>query len=218
MQLDWVVDYSQNKLTFEIDNLRYETVDGGQNIYKYQDGKLVQRLRQYPDHPEDYVQPYNPQPPEAPLDEWLTELEYLIETYPQLGEKHFVKTYRERDGSITTENFVRGMGVNNLDDLISVNRLGQPASIQEKWDWDELASVANVDDIPRNMFQEDENLQYAHVGIGWYRHKKTGIIERAGSSQNCPCHVFPKIYPPTEIHPDDLYDDIAKYGGTRHQE
>ena len=53
MQLDWVVDYSQNKLTFEIDNLRYETVDGGQNIYKYQDGELVQRLRQYPDHPED---------------------------------------------------------------------------------------------------------------------------------------------------------------------
>lgn len=218
MQLDWVVDYSQNKLTFEIDNLRYETVDGGQNIYKYQDGELVQRLRQYPDHPEDYIQPFSPQPPEAPLDEWISEVDYLLQTYPQLGEKHFVKTYRERDGSITTENFVRGMGVNNLDDLISVNRLGQPASIQEKWEWDELASVSNLDDIPRNMFQEDENLQYATVGISWFRHKETGIIERAGSSQNCPCHVFPTIYPPVEIHPDDLDDDIARYGGHRHPE
>ena len=48
MQLDWVIDYSENRLTFEIDNLRYTTVDGGQNIYKYVDGVETKRIRQFP--------------------------------------------------------------------------------------------------------------------------------------------------------------------------
>ena len=35
MELNWVVNYDENRLTFEVDNLRYTTVDGGQNIKKY---------------------------------------------------------------------------------------------------------------------------------------------------------------------------------------
>ena len=35
MQLDWVPNYQENRLTFEIDYLRYTSIDGGQNIDKY---------------------------------------------------------------------------------------------------------------------------------------------------------------------------------------
>ena len=49
MQLDWVPDYSENKLTLEIDNIKYITLDGGQNIDKYIDNEFNKRIRQFPE-------------------------------------------------------------------------------------------------------------------------------------------------------------------------
>ena len=57
MELNWVVNYDENRLTFEVDNLRYTTVDGGQNIYKYVDGVETKRIRQFTNMPDEYVAP-----------------------------------------------------------------------------------------------------------------------------------------------------------------
>lgn len=214
MQLDWVVDYSQNKLTLELDNVVYQTFDGGQNIDKYIDTEFAYRIRQYPDKPHNWTHGNQKgSPPKADLDEWGDELDWILENFPRVGQKHLVTTYRERDGLITDDGKVRGCGVNNLTDLIAVNRLGQPASVQEKWDWDEIATTDCYEDISSKMHDIDPNVNKATEGLSWYRNKKTGVIERAGTSQNCPCHVFPNIYPPVEIHPDELTEDITRYGG-----
>jgi len=213
MQLDWVVDYSQNKLTLELDNIVYQTFDGGQNIDKYIDGEFDKRIRQYPYKPYDWVQPHMEKPPSAEFDEWCRELDWIIETFPHVGERHPVLTYKEQDGSITNTQNPRGQGANNLTDLISVNRLGQPASVQERWDWDFIATTDCFEHISNTMHDKDPHINKAQAGLSWVRNKRTGVIERIGSSQNCPCHVFPEIYPPVEIHPDDLYEDVTNYGG-----
>ena len=214
MQLDWVVDKSQNKMTLELDNVVYETFDGGQNIDKYIDGEFAYRIRQYPDKPRNWTHGNQlGNPPKADLDEWGNELGWILENFPRVGQQHLITTYRERDGVVRDKGHLRGLGVNNLTDLIAVNRLGQPASIQERWDWEEIASTSNWESIPSKMHNIDENINYATAGISWYRHKETGVIERAGSSQNCPCHVFPYIYPPVEIDPDKIDEDITNYGG-----
>ena len=115
MQLDWVVNHKENRLTFEIDNLRYTTVDGGQNIDKYIDGEFDKRIRQFPEKPADWLQPHMSPPMVPTNDEWGPEIDWLIKTYPeQLGERCDSYQYRERDGSITTETFVRGQGANTI--------------------------------------------------------------------------------------------------------
>lgn len=213
MQLDWVVDYSQNKLTLEIGNHLYETVDGGQNIFKYTDNVFVKRIRQFADMPDDWIQPHMDTPMGSSNDEWPDELDWIIENYSHIvGEKHFLKTYRNRDGSITTESFVRGMGVNNPTDLISVNRLGQPASVQERWDWEGIAS-AEISNMPQDIHTVDPNIDNAQSGLTWSRHKDTNVIQRHGTSQNCPCHVFPQIYVPVTILEENLTEDIQQYNG-----
>ena len=202
MQLDWVSNYSENRLTFEIDNLKYTTVDGGQNIEKYIDGEFDKRIRQFPNEPEDWLQPHKEQPTSADNDEWCAELNWLLKTYPEeLGERCESYEYRERDGSITTETFVRGQGANNWDDLVSVNRIGIPASVQERWDWTELAKSH----IKR------KNAPY---GLTWSKHNDTNEIIRHGSLQNCPCHVFPQIYVPVVINEEDLQEDLTNFGGS----
>ena len=213
MQLNWIVDYSQNKLTLNIENHRYETVDGGQNIFKYTDNVFVKRIRQFPEMPDDWVQPHMDSPKITTGDEWPDEVDWLVENYTHIvGEKYLVKTYREKDGSITNENFVRGAGVNNLTDLISVNRLGQPASVQERWDWIELA-LASIDNMPDNIHTIDPNITNAPYGLVWGKHKETHVIHRYGSTQHCPCHVFPKIYVPVIISEENLLADVQKYNG-----
>ena len=208
MQLDWVSNYEENRLTFEIDNLKYTTVDGGQNIDKYVDGEFNKRIRQFPDKPADWLQPHMSPPMVPEFDEWSDEINWLLKQYPeQLGERCYHHNdnrdsyqYKERDGSITTETFVRGQGVNNWVDLISVNRLGMPASVQERWDWIEIAkSLDKVENAPN--------------GLAWSKHKDTGEILRHGQAQNCPCHVFPQIYVPVVILKEELESDVAKFGG-----
>jgi len=212
MQLDWVVDHSQNKLTLTLGDFTYVTFDGGQNIDKYCKGEHVKLIKQYPDKP-DWSHGFEYNPPACEQDEWPEELEWIIARFPEVGERHFVTTYREKDGNVVDAGQIRGNGVNNLTDLIAVNRLGQPASVQEKWDWEEIATTDSLEQIPDTV--NDPNLHKANAGISWYRHIETGVIERAGSSQNCPCHVFPQIYPPVQINPQDLENDIANYGGHR---
>lgn len=202
MQLDWVVDYSENRLTFEIDNLRYTTVDGGQNIDKYIDGEFAVRLRQFPNQPEDYVAPMQSPPVECPDDEWPPEMLWLIETYPeQLGEYIPATEYRQRDGSIDVFDKVLGMGQNNTVDKIAVNRMGIPANIQERWDWDQIGS-STMDQSEDSMF-----------GTVWIRHKETGEIQRIATGQCVPCHVFPKVVPPVTIELSDLKNDVQNFNG-----
>ena len=206
MQLDWVIDYSENRLTFEIDNLRYTTVDGGQNIYKYVDGELEKRIRQFPEKFDEYLAPMQTPPVESPYDEWPSELHWLVATYPEeLGEDLHLSDIREfqmRDGSFEIFDFMPGLGPNNREDRIMVNRMGIPANVQERWDWN-LIGMSDREQSEDSMF-----------GTVWLRHKETGVIIRAGGGQCVPCHVFPKVIPPVTIELKDLKNDVQNFNGT----
>jgi len=204
MELNWVVNYDENRLTFEIDNLRYTTVDGGQNIYKYVDGVETTRIRQFPNMPDDYVAPMQSPPVEAPEDEWSSEMNWLTDNYPEeLGENlctSEIRDFQQRDGSFLTLDFMPGMGPNNREDRIMVNRMGIPASVQERWDWNIIAS-------------SEEPQENSMFGTVWLKHITTGEIIRAGASQCVPCHVFPTILKPVTINEDDFEQDVQDFGG-----
>ena len=204
MELNWVVNYEENRLTFEVDNLRYTTVDGGQNIYKYVDGVETKRIRQFPNEADDYVAPMQSPPVDAPGDEWSAEMDWLVKTYPEeLGEnlcESDIREFQQRDGSFITLDFMPGMGPNNREDRIMVNRMGIPASVQERWDWDIIASSE----------EPQENSMYGTV---WLKHVDTGEIIRAGASQCVPCHVFPTVVKPVAINEDDFEQDVQDFGG-----
>jgi len=204
MELNWVVNYEENRLTFEIDNLRYTTVDGGQNIYKYVDGVETTRIRQFPNMPDDYVAPMQSPPVEAPEDEWSSEMNWLTDNYPEeLGENlctSEIREFQQRDGSFLTLDFMPGMGPNNREDRIMVNRMGIPASVQERWDWNIIAS-------------SEEPQENSMFGTVWLKHITTGEIIRAGASQCVPCHVFPTILKPVTINEDDFEQDVQDFGG-----
>jgi len=203
-QLNWTHDYETETTSFEIDNLRYETNDGGQNIRKYIDGEYSYTLRQFPEEAEDFLQDYlgGGQFKECPNDEWPSEMIWLVETYPeQLGEFHRVTAYRDRNGNIVEHDRVLGYGANNLDDLIPINRLGQPASIQERWGFTTIA-ISN---------QTPENAQ---EGIEWVMDNTTNKIYRIGAGQCYPCHVYPKVYKPVEIPHGEFHSDVTNFNGT----
>ena len=204
MQLDWVMDYTENRLTFEIDNLRYTTVDGGQNIYKYVDDVETTRIRQFPSQADDYLAPMQSPPVDSPNDEWRDELIWLVKNYPEeLGEdlsRSDILDFQQRDGTFETYDFMPGMGPNNREDRIMVNRMGIPASVQERWDWDQIG-------------ESHEPQQDSMFGTVWLRHITTGEIIRAGASQCVPCHVFPKVVKPVVIALEDLEQDVQDFGG-----
>ena len=204
MQLDWVVDYAENRLTFEIDNLRYTTVDGGQNIYKYVDGVETARIRQFSNEPTDYLAPSQSPPVDSSNDEWPDELIWLVKNYPEeLGEdlsRSDILDFQQRDGTFETYTSMPGFGPNNRTDKISVNRMGIPANIQERWDWDTIAIF-------------DDAVEDAMFGLMWLKHRTTSEIIRAGSSQCVPCHVFPKVVKPVNINPEDFEKDVHDFGG-----
>ena len=204
MELNWVVNYDENRLTFEVDNLRYTTVDGGQNIYKYVDDVETKRIRQFPNMPDDYVAPMQSPPVEAPEDEWGAEMTWLTDNYPEeLGEnlaQSDIREFQMRDGSFETLDFMPGMGPNNREDRIMVNRMGIPASVQERWDWDIIAS-------------SEEPQKDSMFGTVWLKHITTGEIIRAGASQCVPCHVFPTIVKPVTIDENDFEQDVQDFNG-----
>jgi len=204
MQLDWVVDYAENRLTFEIDNLRYTTVDGGQNIYKYVDGVETARIRQFSNEPTDYLAPSQSPPVDSSNDEWPDEMFWLVANYPEeLGEdlsRSDILDFQQRDGTFETYESMPGFGPNNRTDKITVNRMGIPANIQERWDWQEIA-------------YSDTPTENSIFGVSWLKHKDTGEIIRAGASQCVPCHVFPKVEFPEVIDPADFEQDVQDFGG-----
>lgn len=202
MQLDWVMDYTENRLTFEIDNLRYTTVDGGQNIYKYVDGVETTRLRQFPHMPDDYLAPSQSPPVETDgIDEWSNELEQLVTAYPEeLGEFLPATEYRQQDGTLEDVGVVLGLGQNNAIDKLSVNRMGIPSNIQERWDWVQIAWA--TDPTENSIF-----------GLVWLKHNDTGEIIRAGASQCVPCHVFPKVEVPVVVDSADFEQDVQDFDG-----
>ena len=93
-----------------------------------------------------------------------------------------------------------GMGPNNREDRIMVNRMGIPASVQERWDWNIIAS-------------SEEPQENSMFGTVWLKHITTGEIIRAGASQCVPCHVFPTILKPVTINEDDFEQDVQDFGG-----
>ena len=82
-----------------------------------------------------------------------------------------------------------------------MNRIGIPASVQERWDWTVIA-------------KSNDKTENAPQGLSWSKHNDTGEIIRHGSSQNCPCHVFPAIYVPVVVDEEDLQNDLANFNGT----
>lgn len=93
-----------------------------------------------------------------------------------------------------------GMGPNNREDRIMVNRMGIPASVQERWDWDQIG-------------ESDEPQPDSMFGTVWLKHKTTNEIIRAGAAQCVPCHVFPKVLKPVVIELEDLEQDVQDFGG-----
>lgn len=78
--------------------------------------------------------------------------------------------------------------------------MGIPASVQERWDWDMIAS-------------SEEPQENSMFGTVWLKHITTGEIIRAGASQCVPCHVFPTIVKPTTIDENDFEQDVQDFGG-----
>ena len=46
------------------------------------------------------------------------------------------------------------------------------------------------------------------------QNKNTKEIIRHGSGQSCPCHVYPEIFPITQIALDQFNVDVEKFQGT----
>ena len=203
-QLNWLHNYDTDTTSPDIDNIRYETVDGGQNIYKYVDGELEKRIRQFPEEADDYLWEGDEKErfKECPHDEWGGEMHWLVETFPEItGQLHMdVTAYKDQDGNLVEYGHPLGYGANNLDDLIPVNRMLIPASIQERWGYTLLAES--------QVTQEN-----APEGLEWVQDKETKKIYRIGKLQCYPCHVFPKVYKPVEISHIDFNDDVESFNG-----
>jgi hypothetical protein len=203
-QLNWLHNYDTDITSLDIDNIRYETVDGGQNIYKYVDGELEKRIRQFPEEADDYLWEYNEEErfKECPHDEWGREMNWLVETYTDItGPLHLdVTAYKDDAGNLVEHGRTLGYGANNLDELIPVNRMLIPASIQERWGYTLLAD-------------SEETQENAPEGLEWVQDKETKKIYRIGKLQCYPCHVFPKVYKPVEISHIDFNDDVESFNG-----
>lgn len=202
-QLNWTHDYETSTTSLDIDNIRYETVDGGQNIYKYVDGELEKRIRQFPEEADDYLwEAITGQYKENPHDEWGGEMHWIVDTYPEItGPLHMdVTSYKDIDGNLVDHGKRLGYGANNLEDLIPVNRMLIPASVQERWNYTQLA-------------ESQETAEDALEGLEWVMDKTTKKIYRIGKLQCIPCHVFPRVYKPVEISHIDFHDDVESFNG-----
>lgn len=206
MELKWVYDPNTRISKTQITpNLYYTTNDGGQTIKKYVDGQFVKDIHKYgPDKKfmetamsGIHVENFN-------MDEWPDEVNWLAETYPEVvGELHreWDKGFLNRNGEIEDIGKVRGNGVLSAEKPISINRICQPASIQEMWDYDVVAfSDKDVAEDCRGM------------GTQWVKHKETGQIYRMGRGQvPYPCCAYPTVHGPWPVDESD----IDLHNGTR---
>lgn len=207
MQIDWQYDPATRVMHFTLgDNLRYESVDGGQNIKKYDNGELVKTISKYPTmngesilnmdgtNIWDKVKELNI---DETMDEWPFELKWILENYPdEVGEMHsnYVDGYRTRDGDIVDQGVGRGTGVNNLEEKISTNRIGIPASVQEWWDYEDIGVINRAFDEP---------------GLGngklYKIHTETGKLYATGTQNPpVPCCAYPITYGPIEVTKEEV--------------
>lgn len=209
MNIDWQYDPATRVMHFTVgDNLRYESVDGGQNIKKYEDGEFVKLIRKYPEREGESILHEDgtriwPTVKELGLnennDEWPEELKWLVENYSdEIGEYHtnYADGYRTREGDIVDKGVWRGTGVNNLTDKISTNRIGIPASVQEWWDYEDLGVLQ----VPF----DDAGL---YAGKLYKIHTETGKLYVTGTENPpVPCCAFPLTYGPIEVTKEEVIE------------
>ncbi len=206
MELKWVYDPNTRISKTEItSDLYYTTDDGGQTIKKYVNGELVKTMHKYgPDRKFDNVAPTGIHVDNIGQDEWPEEVIWLSETYPEkvgILYQYWQNGYKNKNGEIEDIGVERGMGILSEDNPISINRICQPASIQEWWDYDTIAqSPVDVDE------------DCGGTGVKWIRHKVTGQIYRVGGGHPLfPCCMFPKIHGPWPVDESDIELHKGKY-------
>lgn len=204
MQLNWVYDPNTRISRVDItDNLYYTTNDGGQTIKKYVNGMLEKELHKYgPDLKFTETSWTGSHIDNISMDEWTDEVVWLSDNYSHIVGKlyrHWDKGYLNQNGEIEDVGVHRGMGVISPELPIAVNRICQPASVQEMWDYEK---IAEADTSPYEDCRGG--------GLKWMKHKITGQIYRMGNKLvPYPCCAFPSIHGPWPV---DL-DDITKHGG-----
>lgn len=206
MELKWVYDpntkISKTQITPE---LYYTTNDGGQTIKKYVNNELVNTFHKYgPDFKSTDTALTGVHTTVQGLDEWIPEIHWIAENYKEIVGEFFPlwdKGFLNKNGEIEDVGVHRGMGILSVEQPISINRIGQPATIQEQWDYDVIAtSTKNLDEDCRGS------------GLKWLRHKETGQIYRLGGSAPLyPCCAFPTIHGPWPVDESD----IDLHGGIR---
>lgn len=199
MELKWIYDpntrISKTQITGD---LYYTTNDGGQTIEKYVNNQLVDTFHKYgPNIKFNTVNIDGKYSEFINEDFWPDEVIWLSETYPEIVGKLYIdwdKGFLNRYGEIEDIGKLRGMGVLSAEQPISINRICQPASIQELWDYDIIA-------------YSDENIAEDCNGLGiqWIKHKVTGQIYRMGRGQVLyPCCVYPVIHGPWPVEESDI--------------
>jgi len=209
MKIDWQYDPATRVMHFTVgDNLRYESVDGGQNIKKYNNGELVKTISKYPTMNGESIlnmdgtriwEKVKELNIDETLDEWPVELEWLLENHSdEIGEMYtnYVDGYKTRDGLIVDQGKWRGTGVDNLTDKISTNRIGIPASVQEWWDYEDIGRIDKAFDEPG-----------LSNGKLYKVHTETGKIYVTGTENPpIPCCAYPITYGPIEITKEEVLE------------
>jgi hypothetical protein len=208
MQLKWTYDVANRLATTTItDNLYYTTPDGGQTINKYVDGVLVKSFHKYGEenkftHVTDDTG-HHMVVDSSQVDEWPEEVEWLARNHGDVvGELYsdWDKGFLNVNGDIDDVGKLRGFGITNPDDKISINRLCCPANEVEWWDWETIAMGPDVDDDCMDR------------GTWWRRNKKTGeIVRTSGQTPPYPCCVHPVVHGPYTVDESD----IEKNNGVR---
>lgn len=204
MELKWNYDPSTRiSKTVITDNLYYTTKDGGQTIHKYVNDQLVRTLHKYGPDNKFTETGHDGLHIDVPgLDDWIDEIKWIAETYPDIVGpllRDWENGYLNKDGNIEDVGVHRGMGVLSAENPISINRIGQPASIQEMWDYDVIAYT-----------EKDVAEDCRGMGTKWVKHKETGQIYRMGAGEPpFPCCAFPTVHGPWPVDEND----ITKHGG-----
>lgn len=207
MQLIWNWDPEVKMATAIVNSsLQYKSPDGGQTIMKYVDGNLVNTFHKY--GPDNKFAEFSASGMHTDLgpNTWGDEVVWLSQNYadilgPFMG--YYDQGFRNRDGGLDDVGKMRGFGVNNPSDKISVNRMLAPANLTEWWDWDTIAITA-VDGHPDCQGR----------GMVWRKNYKTGEIVRVSAGNPpYPCCCFPTIYGPYPVAEEDLEADVHLYEG-----
>lgn len=205
MELKWVYDPNTRISRTDVTNdLYYTTNDGGQTIKKFVNGEFVRDIHKYGPDKKFANAVLSGAHDNTSVDEWTDEVVWLAETYSTIvGNlyRYWDKGFLNKHGEIEDIGKVRGQGVVSPEIPISINRICQPASVQEMWDYDVIAHSDN--DVAEDCHG---------TGTKWVKHKKTGQIYRMGGGLvPFPCCAFPTVHGPWLVDESD----IDLHGGIR---